>query len=165
MKLFHVSETPGIAVFEPRPADDGVAKVWAIEQRALGNYLLPRDCPRVCFRRGKATDPAELSLLDGAEATIAIEAAWLERVRATTLFVYNLPADGFALEDETAGYWTSRRATVPTGREVVTDLPNRIAEAGARLIVIYSLWPLHYKVRDSALAFSMIRMRNAASRP
>lgn len=164
MKLFHVSETQGIARFEPRPAADGTLKVWAIEERTLSNYLLPRDCPRVCFRRGEATDPAELDLLDGAEAIIAIEAAWLERVEAAELQLYDVPSDTFSLEDDNAGYWTSREAVVPTACVAVADLPARIGEHGARLIVRDALWPLFDAVRDSALAFSMIRMRNAQPR-
>jgi hypothetical protein len=164
MKLFHVSETPGITRFEPRPAKDGIAKVWTVEARTLSNYLLPRDCPRVCFRQGNATDPSELALLDGAGAIIAIEAAWLDRLRTTTLFVYDMPNAGFALEDDTAGYWTSRDIVVPIGWAEVGDLPARIAETGARLVTVGSLWPLHDQVRDSPLAFSMIRMRNAGPR-
>jgi hypothetical protein len=164
MKLFHVSETPGLSRFEPRPAADGTPKVWAIETRTLGNYLLPRDCPRVCLRPGKASDPAELALLDGADVLIAIEAAWLVRVETTTLFVYDMPAQSFMLEDEIAGYWTSRDTIVPLGCTIASDLPARIAETGARLVILDSLWPLHDRVRDSALAFSMIRMRNAAQR-
>jgi len=164
MKLFHVSETPGIARFEPRPAAEGVARVWAIEQRALSNYLLPRDCPRVCFRRGSATNPEELALLDGADAIIAIETAWLDRVRATTLFIYELPADTFTLEDDNAGYWTSSVAVVPIGESTLSDLPRRLLEASARLIAMPSLWPLFDRVNASSLAFSMIRMRNAAPR-
>lgn len=165
MKLFHVSETPGIARFEPRPAADGVAKVWAIEQRTLSNYLLPRDCPRVCFRAGEATDPAELALLEGAATVIAIEAAWVSRVRAATLYVYDMPEAGFSPEDATAGYWVSREAVVPTCCVEMGDLPARLAETGVRLLWLDSLWPLHDRVRDSALAFSLIRMRNAAPRP
>jgi hypothetical protein len=164
MKLFHVSETPGIAVFEPRVIADGAPKVWAIEQRTLSNYLLPRDCPRVCFRPSAAATPAELALLEGAAAVIAIEAAWLDRVRTATVHIYDMPAEGFTLEDQIAGYWTSREPIVPTGRHAVDNLPDRIAEAGARLLVLPSLWPLHDKVRASALAFSLIRMRNAAPR-
>jgi hypothetical protein len=164
MRLFHVSETPGIARFEPRPAADGALKVWAIEQRTLSNYLLPRDCPRVCFRPGSASDPAELALLEGAGAIIAIEAGWVERVSGARVFVYQMPVEGFGLEDETAGYWTSRGAVVPSGCVEVGDLPARIAETGARLVVLDSLWALHDRVRESGLAFSMIRMRNAQAR-
>lgn len=165
MKLFHVSETPGIAVFEPRVAADGVARVWAIEQRTLSNYLLPRDCPRVCFRPNDRATADELALLEGAEAIIAIEAGWLERVQAATIHVYDMPSDGFALEDQTAGYWTSRQAITPSGNTPVSALPERIAETGARLVVLPTLWPLHDRVRASGLAFSLIRMRNAAPRP
>lgn len=164
MKLFHVSETPGIARFEPRPAAEGTPKVWAIETRTLANYLLPRDCPRVCFRAGQSSDPDELALLDGAEAIIAIEAAWAGRVRTTTLHLYEMPPETFALEDETAGYWTSRDAVIPAACTPLTDLPARLAETGARLVIRDSLWPLHDQVHASSLAFSMIRMRNAAPR-
>jgi hypothetical protein len=164
MRLFHVSETLGLTRFTPRPAADGTPKVWAIESRTLANYLLPRDCPRICLRPGKATDPAELALLDGAGAVIAIEAAWIDRVRAARLFIYEMPAHGFVLEDDTAGYWTSGDTVVPLDCIETADLPARIAEAGARLVVVDTLWPLHDRVCDSDLAFSMIRMRNATPR-
>ena len=49
-RLFHVSEDPTIARFEPRPVaspDSGVTgdAVWAVAESHLPNYLLPRDCP------------------------------------------------------------------------------------------------------------------------
>ncbi|MDB5538726.1 MAG: hypothetical protein JWQ89_453 [Devosia sp.] len=72
--LFHVSERGNIDVFVPRLAADGEAKVWAIEARTIVNYLLPRDCPRVTFRKGHGSSPADLALLEGAEAVITIEA-------------------------------------------------------------------------------------------
>jgi hypothetical protein len=161
MRLFHVSDDPAIVRFEPRPARDGALKVWAIEERMACNYLLPRDCPRVCFR---ATGGVESHLLEGADAVVAIEAAWLERVRTAVLFRYELPTAGFALEDLTAGYWTSAEAVTPLRVDRITDPPERIAEAGARLVVLPSLWPLHDEVMASGLDFSMIRMRNAAPR-
>lgn len=165
MTLFHVSDAPGIARFLPRPAADGVEKVWAIEQRTLANYLLPRDCPRICLRPGVAHDPDELALLEGAAALIVIEAAWLPRVESTTLFVYEFPADSFTLEDRIAGYWTCRAPVTPLAEQPVNDLPQRIAEAGARLVTRPTLWPLRDRVLEAALDFSLIRMRNAAPRP
>jgi hypothetical protein len=161
VRLFHVSEEPDIARFEPRPAADGVLKIWAIEERTFCNYLLPRDCPRVCFR---ATPGVDASLLEGAEAIVAIEAGWLARVQTTALHRYEMPADDFALEDRIAGYWTSISVVTPLSVTALTDLPTRIAEAGARLVVLPTLWPLHDRVKTSGLDFSMIRMRNAAPR-
>ena len=163
MKLFHISEEAGIARFEPRVIADGAPRVWAIEQRTLCNYLLPRDCPRVCFRLA-ADGGGELALLGGAEIVVAIETGWRERVETTALYRYAMPAESFALEDQIAGYWTSPSAVEPDRVEMLTDLPTRIAEAGARLLVLPSLWALHDRVKASGLDFSMIRMRNAVAR-
>ena len=58
MRLVHVSETPGIARFEPRPSElHHEPVVWAIDDVLLHLYLSPRDCPRVCFRTGPGTTP------------------------------------------------------------------------------------------------------------
>jgi hypothetical protein len=163
VRLYHVSDQPGIARFEPRQAADGTLKVWAVEERTLANYLLPRECPRVCFRKsaGRATD---LALLGDAEAMVAIEETWMERVQDTVLYRYEMPAETFVLEDHVAGYWTSRSAVLPSTTIELRELPDRIAEAGARLVAVASLWPLHDRVAESGLDFSMIRMRNAAPR-
>jgi|ERR1035437_264431 hypothetical protein len=58
MRLFHFSEDPAIAKFDPRPvqvASDRPAGrewlngplVWAIEESHQRLYLFPRDCPRI----------------------------------------------------------------------------------------------------------------------
>ena len=158
-RLFHVSDSPDIARFEPRRIGDGLPCVWAIDEAHLCNYLLPRDCPRVCFR-GAPDHP----LLDGATIVIAIEAAWEERVRTSSVAVYEMPADGFVLTDAVAGYWQNAGAVAPVGKVIATDLPKEIAAAGARLMVLPSLWDLADRVTDSRLDFSLIRMRNAAPR-
>ena len=57
-QLFHVSDRGDIGVFVPRvaPTDPAMGTVvWAIDATHLGNQLLPRDCPRVCFRDGPHT--------------------------------------------------------------------------------------------------------------
>ena len=59
-RLFHVSEDAGIQRFDPRPSpstDAGVigTAVWALAEPFLPNYLLPRDCPRICFRASERT--------------------------------------------------------------------------------------------------------------
>ena len=52
----------------------------------------------------------------------------------------------------------------PLGMDVFDDLPSAIANEGATLRVLPSLWGLHDAVRSSSLVYSMIRMRNAAGR-
>ena len=49
MNLFHFSEDPSIARFEPRSRSDDPDElpfVWAIDEEHAPHYYFPRDCPR-----------------------------------------------------------------------------------------------------------------------
>jgi hypothetical protein len=162
--LYHVSDNPGITRFEPRAIGDGPPLVWAIDADHLCNYLLPRDCPRVCFRAGPSTTTEDVALLDGATIVIAIEAVWEERVRTGSVAIYEMPVEGFTLTDATAGYWTTPDAVTPVGVRTVGDLPAELAAREVRLLVLPSLWTLADRVKASTLDFSLIRMRNAGPR-
>ena len=161
--LFHVSEESGIERFEPRPSpytDDPV--VWAIDVDRLRNYLLPRECPRVTFYAGRETTVADVErLLGSSPAVIAVESAWLERLRSCRLYCYHLPAETFECIDECAGYFVSREAVVPAGVWIVDDALAALLERGVELRFLPNLWPLRDAVVSSTLQFSVIRMRNA----
>lgn len=169
--LLHFSEDPSIARFDPRPppghpADPPV--VWAIADENAAHYCFPRDCPRVCFWALPTSDPAEVALLLGITAApkvIAVEGAWLDRIRACRLYAYRLPTDTFAPHDEPAGYHVSREPVVPLGVEPVGDLLAALVKAGVELRLTPSLWPLHQALAASTLGFSMIRLRNAVPEP
>jgi hypothetical protein len=163
--LFHVSEGE-IGRFEPRPtASGGEPVVWAIDGRRLHNYLLPRDCPRVTFYAGPATtaDDAE-RFLGTSPAVVAVESAWLERIRACVLYCHHLPSRSFECLDEGAGYFVSRDVVVPERVEVIDDAIAELLGCGVELRFLPSLGHLHDAVAASSLRFSMIRMRNAAPR-
>ena len=166
MTLFHLSDDPGIARFEPRPsAYTEEPVVWAIAPERIANYLTPRDCPRVCFRAGPETSAADAArFLGGDEAVVAIEAGWLERLNSGRLHRYEMPRDGFVLRDEGAGYWVAHQPVTPLGVETLDDLKGAIAGEGVTLRVLPSLWDLHDAIKASSLTFSMIRMRNAVGR-
>ena len=169
-RLFHVSDDAGIATFTPRPVpspDSGVTglAVWAVAESHLANYLLPRDCPRICFRAGPLTSTADAQLLLGrADRIVAFERAWLERVRTTQLTVYELPGTAFAEVVPEAGYWISRAAVNPVGVVRVGDLMGALREEGAEVVIIDDFWPLADAVARSTLQFSIIRKRNAEPR-
>ena len=173
MRLFHVSDRAGLTRFEPRPPpslDAGVSDdvVWAIEERLLANYLLPRDCPRVTFHATVTTAPHDVAGFCAAHAprhVVAIEEAWAERVGAAVLRLYEFPPATFTLADANAGYWVSHAPVVPLRETVVADLPAAIGAAGAEFRTVPSLWPLRDAVFASTLGFSFIRMRHAQSRP
>src|SRR5882757_11185605 len=109
-RLFHVSETAGIGRFQPRPPPSGGSSMaWAVDEARLPNYLLPRDCPRVCFAAGAGTSVADRSQFLGPDGghVVAIEAAWLARVGTCRLWLYEMPEAGFILKDAVAGYWVT----------------------------------------------------------
>ena len=165
MRLHHVSEHGDIGRFEPRAIaqDDHRELVWAVDDEHLVNYLLPRDCPRVCFRAGVSTTEVDRVRLLGASSgpIVAIEAAWLERASSSRLWVYQLPAESFECEDRNAGYFVSRVAVNPVARRTVDAPLVALVKAGAELRVLASLRGLAAEVARSTLSFSCIRMRNA----
>jgi Family of unknown function (DUF6886) len=163
--LFHVSEQFDIVRFDPRPSEYAAEPVvWAIEERRLGNYLLPRDCPRVTYYAGSETTAADVERFLGSSlAVVAIESAWFERVRSSSLFCYHMPSETFECFDECAGYFVSRASVVPTGVKVVSDPLAELVARGVELRILPNLWSLRDAVVSSSLQFSIIRMRNAAS--
>jgi hypothetical protein len=165
--LFHVSEEPGIGSFEPRPSPyAGAPAVWAIDADRLRNYLLPRECPRVTYYAGPETTAADRERFLGASpAVIAVESAWLGRLRSCRLYLYHLPAQGFTCLDECAGYFVSPQPVVPAQVQVVDDLLAALLGRGVELRFVPNLWPLRDAVVSSTLRYSLIRMRNALPRP
>lgn len=169
-RLFHVSEDAGIARFEPRPSpspDSGVTgpAVWAIAETHLPNYLMPRDCPRICFRAGPQTTQAHGDrYLLGAERVVAFEADWLDRVRAARLALYEMPSATFEAGHPEAGYWISRQPVVPARVTIIDDALAALAASGTEVRVLQDFWPLRDAVIRSSLQFSIIRTRNAAAR-
>jgi hypothetical protein len=171
LRLFHVSERADIEGFEPRrlpgSADDAPPVVWAIDEEHLDNYLLSRDCPRVCFRASAASRAEDVRRFLGSDAgavVVAIESGWEPRARSTPLHLYRLPAETFTCQDRNAGYFVSSAVVSPLERIHVARPLDLLHSRGAALRVLPSLWPLHDEVAASTLAFSMIRMRNAAPR-
>ena len=167
MQLFHVSEQKGIERFEPRPVEgSSEPRVWAVDDERLRNYLVPRECPRVTYYADGRTSRADVEeFLGTGNAVMAFEHAWLDRVRSIRLFCYQLPPETFELVDECAGYFVSRTAVVPLSVLVVDDCLAELARRRVDIRILPNLWHLHDAVTRSTLAFSMIRMRNAAPRP
>jgi hypothetical protein len=99
-----------------------------------------------------------------ARAVVAIESGWLERVRATPLVCYQLPAQGFQCIDEGAGYYVNPNEVEPIHKTIVDDPLAVLVDRGVELRVMPCLWDLRDRVIQSTLQFSIIRWRNAAPR-
>lgn len=173
LRLFHVSDQPGITLFEPRPTAPSSPSahekpvVWAVAERLLHNYLLPRDCPRVTFYALPDSDPADVAQLMGQTAAryvVAVESGWLAAIREAVLYLYELPQSGFREIDRGAGYFVRESAVAPLSVRHVDDLLGELVARDVELRVTPSLWPLRDAVLASTLQFSIIRMRNASPR-
>jgi len=168
-KLYHISEEAVINIFEPRPSPSFFEQVqdnvvFAITEKLLHNYLLPRNCPRVSFYKGEGTSAKDIDRFfahTSAEFVMAVENAWLQKIAATTIYCYELPAETFTLLDECAGYYVSRKAIVPVSVRPVTNILDELLYRNIELRLVPSLWPLADAVKASTLQFSLIRMRNA----
>lgn len=166
--LFHFSEDPGIRLFRPHVAKTGSSTeplVWALDAEHAPSYWFPRDCPRVCcWSRSEQADTAGLLGMGGARRLHAIEAAWLERMRACKLYVYLFDPSSFEPNIADAGYWVARQDVTPLSVEPVGDLLERHVEQGIELRIVRNLWPLIDEVMVSGLEFSIIRKMNAQPR-
>lgn len=167
--LYHFSEEPGIARFEPRPPPSGgdlPDVVWAIGEEHAVMYYFPRDCPRACFWPGSRTSDEDRERWFGggvARMIICVEAAWLDRIRTTTLYRYTMPPETFrtARGDE-SGHHVSEHAVTPLTVEAMPDLLAAIAAEQVELRITPSLIDLWRRVIASTLDFSGTRLRNAA---
>lgn len=155
MRLFHVSEESDIKVFKPRKPsrtdiDQSKGLVWAITEECLPNFLTPRNCPRVCYHSD-----------DFSEYVVAIEKGWLDRLKNTTLYLYEFELKNFMLQDEIAGYYVSSRDETPIRQYILSDLPAELKKRNVKLLVMDNLIEYGEEVRKTQTNWSLCRMRYA----
>jgi hypothetical protein len=173
MKLHHYSEDPGIARFQPHIARTSniqdEALVWAIDEWHGPTYYFPRDCPRACFWADEKTTAVDRERwLHGLEPrfVVAVEARWLDRIRNTVLYRYEMPPATFTPLPDVSGHYVSREVVVPLGVEPVGDLLGAITGEGVELRVVDRIGPMWRRVhQESTLQFSGTRLRNAVGYP
>jgi len=171
LRLFHVSEESGISVFHPRTPTrkdmtDSPPLIWAIAENRLSNFLTPRDCPRVCFHRNGKADSDDLSLFSSPDvlSVLAIERIWLEKMKSTTLYLYQFDPDGFVLQDACAGYYVSEKTQTPISVTEIKDVFPLLSAYKTEVLILDNLWPLADKVMKTNLDWSLCRMKNAQKR-
>lgn len=168
--LLHFSENPGIREFAPHvPATSphSPPMVWAVDAEHAPGFWFPRKAPRACcWSIGKPlTDIGRTLIGMGASTRMhAIESAWLERMRACTMYVYRFDAAPFRIYDVPAGYFCTNETIKPLSVEPIGDLLALHAEAGVELRIVPNLWPVIDAIVASGLEFSIIRTTNAKPR-
>jgi len=175
LSLNHFSEEPDIRVFEPRPLAVPSLRppgrewlngplVWAIDDWHAPMYYFPRDCPRIVTWPLPATTAADREkwwgARDGTRMVAHLEWAWFERVRATTLYRYVLPAEGYESLDDVPGAHVNRRTVIPDRIEAIPDLLGALRDADVEVRFMPSLLPLK-GAWDSTMHVSGNRLRNA----
>ncbi|AEV84699.1 hypothetical protein ACWT_3676 [Actinoplanes sp. SE50] len=163
-QLYHVSDRGPFTTMRPRPSPPGTPHegqelVWAVDEEHLPHYLLPRQCPRVCWAVG---GPRRDLLCSPAARVVAVEHGWASRLLAAGLNVHLLDPAGFTLLDATAGYWVSAEPARVTAVRRVDDCFTALAAHDVELRLTPSLWPYVDAVVQAGGEFSAIRMRNAA---
>ncbi|MCC2684012.1 MAG: hypothetical protein K0R75_911 [Paenibacillaceae bacterium] len=167
MQLFHFSEEPDIAVFEPRKLDyrmDEPAQVWTIDYFHAPHYYFPRDCPRVCIWAQEDTTDEDLQRFFGhsnSRRMVAVESGWLERIRRATIYRYIFDPDEFEIYELNAGYYTTTRAVKPVAVEKLDDLLGSLTALDIEVRITPSLRPLKEDIPTSTVNYSMIRMKYA----
>ncbi|WP_088290694.1 DUF6886 family protein [Kineosporia sp. A_224] len=165
--LHHVSDAGPLDVLVPRPSPPGTPHegrrwVWAVDAERLANYLLPRDCPRVCW--ATPADGTHPLLTSPAARVVAVEHRWVPRLTDAGLFVHDLEPAGFTLLDPVAGYWVSEDAAAVRAVRRVDDCLAALAGLGVEVRLTTDLWPYVDAVVAAGARFSAIRMRNAGPR-
>lgn len=170
MTLWHVSEDPAIARFEPRAVathDSPEALVWAIDDAHVPAYWFPRDVPRGTWWATADTSDADVERFLGGDRTLrvhAIQREWLDEFRNGRVYAYRLSPDSFAPYDAVAGYYVAREAVEPLEVVELADLPALHAEHGIELRVVDDLQAVWDEVVAWSVAFSGIRLRLLADR-
>lgn len=168
--VHHFSEDPGIERFVPHVPPTNPMQppaVWAIDAEHAPLYWFPRDCPRVTVwvDAGEPADGFARAFTTTARRLHAIELGWLDAMRTTALYRYDLDASAFDPWPEAIGQYVAHTAAEPLRVEPVGDLLALHAAAAIELRLVPSLWPLHDVVRSGPWPFSIVRMANAEPRP
>ncbi len=150
----------------PSP-DSGITGnvVWAVDDRHLPNYLVPRDCPRVAFQNSATTSEQDKKkFFSDSNYIIAMESAWRERIEKSRLFLYAFDPGAFECADSGAGYFVSRNSVTPKACVPVSDPLEELLARGVTVKFVENLWAIRDAVANSTAEFSIIRFRNASPR-
>ncbi|MEL6275679.1 MAG: DUF6886 family protein, partial [Bacteroidota bacterium] len=167
-QLYHISEDGNIQEFLPRPSKSQWgfhSYVWAITDQRLHNYLLPRDCPRICLVKNEeslqydwAFGPQDMEYT----AKIFVPINWRERVESASLYRYSFTSEHFRCVDEIAGYYVSKEREVPAEVVPISSCPSALQQRGISIVYLSvdELRALEELVTKYLTQYSIIRWRN-----
>lgn len=167
---YHISEEPNIEKFVPRKTVGNPTApeiVWALDEKSVVHYYLPRDCPRVIYwLKNDTSVDDQMKYFPSSEVSVShkvmlLEQRWRNVIQHTTVYQYQFPASVFTCVDENAGYYGSTETVVPLKVEPATDLLCLLKMADIEIRFVLDLTNIVDEIRLTSLGFSMIRIRNA----
>jgi hypothetical protein len=166
--LLHFSEDPSIERFVPHVPPSNPSQrpaVWAIDAAHAAVYWFPRDCPRGSVWANTELEREALArrFQTVAGRVQATELAWLERMQAARLFVYEFDRGPFRPWPDAEGQWIAHETVLPLEVRPLGNLLDLHGAAGVELRFVPDLWPFWQSVLESGLSFSGVRLRNAAT--
>lgn len=168
-RLFHISEDDSIRTFIPRRSKavwNFEAYVWAISETRLANYLLPRDCPRICVSREdfqiiRPWLPVDTST-DHLENLIFIPEKWKQEASKCVLYQYEFDPGNFTEIDNIAGYYVSRETEITLPPKKLVNCLDELKLQKALLVSLedQEMLDVYQTVTTNARFFSIIRWKN-----
>lgn len=138
--------------------------VWALDERSVAHYYLPRDCPRVIYWvKDDTTEEDQIYYFPSSKIprkVMLLEECWCTIIRHATIYQYYLPAAAFTCVDENAGYYGSTKTVVPLKVLPITGLLTLLEQAGIEVRFVSELRSYADEIKSKTLGFSMIRLRN-----
>ena len=157
MRLYHFSEEDHITVFHPRVKENRKNMppvVWAIDDEHQFTFFLPRNCPRIVYRKSEAMSEEDVSRFFGptnSEIVVTIENRWLPRILQSKLYRYELPSSTFNLFDATAGYYISEQTVVPHRKSIIANGLQQLAAMNIDIRLTPNLHPLRELLLQSSI--------------
>ena len=167
-RLYHISEEEDIQYFHPRISKEQwnyENYVWAIDEEKIHNYLLPRECPRICIDLEKIKiniNWLEKFPIENQKAIVFVPDYWKENILLCTLFKYEFDNSNFKLIDKIAGYYVSRKVEVPIRKFEIKNCEQELTNSNAILITLKraQMLEIKEKVVKDLNDFSIIKWNN-----
>ncbi|EZH74154.1 hypothetical protein ATO12_14880 [Aquimarina atlantica] len=169
LRLFHISEEENIEKFNPRISkkqwNNKMLYVWAISEQKLHNYLLPRNCPRICINMGQSSILKELLPLEeiqNRKSIIIVPENWKSSIQNCILYKYQFKKQNFKLIDKIAGYYVSTKTESPIHKVKIKNCIKELDELNVELKIVdkIKMLKIKEKIVENLEEFSIIKWSN-----
>jgi len=167
-RLFHISDDKNIEKFIPRESKaiwNYQKYVWSISEDKIQNYLLPRDCPRICLKMNKLLTIGycieELELKQYENIIFAPE-SWEKKIENSILYRYEFSSKYFKVIDKIAEYYVSEKVEIPIEVRIINNCFEALGKTKTKLILLEgnSMNKVKENVINNTNEFSIIRWSN-----